>query len=150
MKRFHVHVAVENLEQSIGFYRAMLGAEPAVVRADYAKWMLDEPALNFAISTGAATTGVRHLGLQVDNDVDLAGIGARLHAAGVSALAEPGARCCYAHGNKHWAQDPSGIAWEAFHTLGAIEEFGEEPKLPAAACCAPASPARASACCGGG
>jgi len=148
MKRFHVHVAVRDLKESIGFYRALFGAEPTVLKENYAKWLLDEPALNFAISTGKDSTGIRHLGLQMDNDADLAAIGQRLNVAGQPTLSEPGARCCYAHGNKHWSQDPSGIAWEGFHTLGEIEEFGEGPEQKPACCAADTAPAREAGCCG--
>jgi len=149
MKRFHVHVAVDELESSIHFYRALFGAEPTVRKPNYAKWMLDDPAVNFAISVGEADKpGVSHLGLQVDDDHTLAEIADRLHAAGVVAKAEPGADCCYAHSNKHWAVDPSGVAWEGFHTVGAIEKFGAATIMDAAPCCAKRATSNPRCCAG--
>jgi len=136
MKRFHVHVAVEDLEPSIRFYRTLFGAEPTVQKPNYAKWMIDDPAVNFAISVGESDKpGVSHLGLQVDDDQALTEIADRLGTGGLTSKAEPGANCCYAHSNKHWAVDPSGIAWESFHTIDLIEDFGTATTLDAAPCC---------------
>jgi len=147
MKRFHVHVAVTDLAQAVGFYSALLGAEPAVRKADYAKWMLDDPAVNFAISSRGAAPGVNHLGLQFDSDEELNAVEARLDGAAIPGLPERGAACCYARSDKYWVTDPAGVAWEQFHTTGAIELFGAEPAGAESACCAP-GPAEGGACCG--
>jgi catechol 2,3-dioxygenase-like lactoylglutathione lyase family enzyme len=153
MKRFHVHVGVENLEQSIRFYSGLFGAGPTVRKPDYAMWMIDEPRVNFAISQrGAANVGVNHLGLQAESDDELAGLLDRFEAAGASSVVdEPNAHCCYATGNKHWVMDPQGIAWEAFHTLDSIPFYGGvageaetddrccSPSATSGGCCAPAA-----------
>lgn len=147
----HVHVA--DLDKSIGFYSTMFGAAPARVEADYAKWMLDDPALNFAISTRGAALGVDHLGLQTDDPAELGTLKARAEAAGAALLDEGSTTCCYARSQKHWVTDPTGIAWEHFHTLQNIPVFREAEST---ACC-PADAPRgkpvavpvkaASACC---
>ena len=137
MKRFHVHVAVEDLDGSKAFYTKLFGAEPAVVKHDYAKWMIEDPRINFAISTARNRAGIEHLGLQADSASELAEIRDRLAAAGTAIADEPGANCCYAHSDKHWAVDPQGIAWEAFHTLGEAVQYGDDhgpAKSPARAC----------------
>jgi catechol 2,3-dioxygenase-like lactoylglutathione lyase family enzyme len=127
MKRFHVHLGVADLEASIEFYSKLFGAEPAVRKDDYAKWMLDDPRVNFAISDRGARTGLNHLGLQVDSADELAAIGARFANADASTtVAETNAHCCYAVSDKHWVQDPQGIPWEAFHSLDSIPVFGVE------------------------
>ena len=153
MKRFHVHVSVPDLTASIGFYSKLFGADPAVRKTDYAKWMLDDPRVNFAISTWNPNRGVNHLGLQADSDDELNEIGARFAAADAkSATTEPDARCCYSISNKHWVQDPQGIAWEAFHTLSSIPTFSPDADTAAdhGACCDNASAAApATACCDG-
>jgi predicted enzyme related to lactoylglutathione lyase len=128
MKRFHVHVHVTDLSQNIDFYSKMFGAQPSRVESDYAKWMLDEPAVNFAISTrGHGHTGVDHLGIQVDNDEDLIALKAQAQAADLALINEGATTCCYARSNKHWVVDPQGVPWEHFHTLGSIPVFREEP-----------------------
>jgi len=118
MKRFHAHVMVDDLETSVRFYSTLFGTEPAVLRADYAKWMLDDPRVNFAITAGATSKGLDHLGLQVESDEDLAVIAQRFEDAGKSVVRQENASCCYARGNKGWVSDPSGILWETFHTFG--------------------------------
>jgi len=123
MSRFHVHLHVNDLEQSIRFYSTLFATAPARVEAGYAKWMLDDPKVNFAISTGQPG-GVSHLGFQVDSDEELAHVSARAQAAAGTVLVEKGARCCYAKGNKAWAEDPQGVVWETFHTTGVLEEAG--------------------------
>jgi hypothetical protein len=148
MKRFHVHVHVADLDQSIGFYSTMFGAQPARVESDYAKWMLDDPALNFAISTRGAAAGIDHLGLQTDDPAELATLRSRAEATGAALRDEGSTTCCYARSQKHWVTDPSGIAWEHFHTLQNIPVFKEAAE--ATACCptAPsARPAPAARCC---
>ncbi|MBP8296736.1 MAG: VOC family protein [Burkholderiales bacterium] len=154
MKRFHVHVAVPDLAGSIRFYSTLFGAEPAVTKPDYAKWMLEDPRVNFAISQRGADVGLNHLGFQVDSGEELAALHGQLEAADRGVVAETGANCCYAKSDKYWVKDPAGIAWESFHTLGAIPLFGgaDAEQDAASACCAPgadasqAAPA-ASACC---
>lgn len=152
MNRFHVHINVADLGKSIGFYSELFGVAPTVRHHDYAKWMIDDPPLNFAISTGqAATAGIAHLGLQASDQNALAAIGRRLNAADAVALAETDATCCYAKSDKFWAEDPQGVRWETFHTHGTATTYGggshsgERPKCcgpsektvaPKAACCA--------------
>lgn len=139
MKRFHVHVSVEDLSQSIRFYSTLFGADPAVIKDDYAKWMLEDPRLNFAISQRGSRLGVNHLGLQTDSDEELERLHGQLRSADVAAQPEKNAGCCYALSNKYWVTDPTGIAWETFHTLGSIPTFnGEAPgETTDSACCAP-------------
>jgi len=139
MKRFHVHVAVPDLAASIRFYSTLFGVEPSVTKEDYAKWMLDDPRLNFAISKRGASIGVNHLGLQVDSGDELDALHGQLAAADRGVVAEMGANCCYAKSDKYWVTDPAGIAWESFHSLGTIPLFGgaEEGESAASACCAP-------------
>jgi len=141
MKRFHVHVAVNDLEQSIRFYSALFGAEPAVKKPDYAKWMLEDPRINFAISNRSAKTGVDHLGLQADSGEELEEIGARLAQADVSTSAQKGASCCYAKSDKYWTIDPQGLPWESFHTLDSVPVYGSDSRAPTA------KVAKEAACC---
>jgi hypothetical protein len=144
MKRFHVHVHVEDLEKSIRFYSTLFDAQPAVVKPDYVKWMLEDPRLNFALSSGGSTRGIGHLGLQVDRPEELAEIAARGRAAKLAGVEERDARCCYARSNKHWFTDPQGVVWETFESIGAIGSYGEDrdtqPEQPSACgssnCCA--------------
>lgn len=124
MKRFHVHLAVEDLDANVAFYSKLFGAEPSVRKPDYAKWMLEDPRLNFAISSRGATAGVNHLGFQAGDEDELAELEARACAADAGGVEERGAACCYASGNKYWVTDPQGIPWEQFHTLGDIPVFG--------------------------
>ena len=144
MKRLHVHVAVHDLKQSIRFYSALFAAQPAVEKGDYAKWMLDDPRVNFAISTRGGKTGLDHLGIQAENGGELEEIGSRLAQADVSTLEQKGASCCYAKSDKYWTLDPQGIAWESFHTLDSVPVYGDDTRSqaaqakPKAACCAPA------------
>jgi len=123
MKRFHVHVAVDDLAQSTRFYSALFGATPAVSKPDYAKWMLDDPRINFAISQRGQSPGINHLGLQVDSDDELAALKHAHDDARLGAIEEGETQCCYAHSNKHWLTDPQGVAWEVYHTMGAVETF---------------------------
>lgn len=142
MKRFHVHAHVEDLQASIAFYSKMFGAEPTRIETDYAKWMLEDPRINFAISNRGGKPGVDHLGIQTDTAEELVELKERAEAAGMTLLDEGQTSCCYARSDKHWITDPQGIAWEHFHTLGNIPVFSE--KTPAAAessaCCATAAP----------
>ena len=132
MKRFHVHVAVSDLEQSTRFYSAMFGMQPTVRKNDYAKWMLDDPRINFAISERAGAEGVNHLGIQAESAEELEEIHTRLQSADTSIAAEKSANCCYAKSDKYWVQDPSGIAWESFRSLESIPFYGEQSHKDAA------------------
>jgi hypothetical protein len=142
MKRFHVHLHVDDLGKSIGFYSKLFASEPARVENDYAKWMLQDPPVNFAISTRGSKAGIDHLGIQTDNADDLAELKSRAEAADMALLDEGETTCCYARSEKHWVTDPQGIAWEHFHTLGNIPVFNEKEASGAAstdapACCTP-------------
>ncbi len=142
MKRLHIHVSVDNLAESVRFYSAMFATEPTVLEKDYAKWMLDDPRVNFAISNRGAKVGLDHLGIQAESAEELEEIHQRIASAALPHLAQPDSNCCYANSDKHWSLDPSGIPWEAFHTLGSIPTFGEHTKAslaPQSACCAPIS-----------
>lgn len=148
MKRLHVHVGVEDLDRSIGFYSTLFGAEPTVTKADYAKWMLEDPRVNFAISSGRhAAKGIEHLGIQAESEPELAEVYGRLKAADGPVLEEGATTCCYAKSEKSWVADPDGIVWEAFLTHGEATVYGDSPALSAlsgnsaeASCCAPAMP----------
>ena len=160
MKRLHVHVAIDDLDRSVGFYSTLFAAEPSVRETDYAKWMLDDPRVNFAISTHRQPVGINHLGFQVDTDEELRGMRAQLEAADSRMLEESEQPCCYAKSDKYWVTDPTGIAWETFHTLGSIPVYGEDTAVfdhgasivpvesSPAQCCVPAQKAPpAAACC---
>ena len=123
MKRLHLHVSVTELDKAIQFYNTLFAEEAAVVKDDYAKWMLDEPAINFAISSRGHPPGLNHLGFQVDDEEQLKEISTRLGKAGIEGLAEEDAKCCYAHSNKYWTKDPADIPWESFHTLSEIPTY---------------------------
>jgi catechol 2,3-dioxygenase-like lactoylglutathione lyase family enzyme len=143
MKRFHVHVHVQDLNQSIAFYSKMFAAEPTRREVDYAKWMLDDPRVNFAISTRGGDPGVDHLGIQTDSAEELVELKARAQAADMALFDEGATTCCYASSEKHWITDPQGVAWEHFHTLGDIPVFSQpksEAAAKASACCAPSTP----------
>lgn len=147
MKRFHVHAHVTDLQASIAFYSKLFAAEPTRIESDYAKWMLEDPRINFAISTrGNAAVGVDHLGFQTDDASELAELKARATAADMALLDQGETNCCYARSEKHWVTDPQGIAWEHFHTLDNIPVFGEgtrEVEAQASACCAPSTRGKA-------
>jgi catechol 2,3-dioxygenase-like lactoylglutathione lyase family enzyme len=125
MKRFHVHVAVDKLEDSVRFYSALFGCGPTVAHADYAKWMLDDPRLNFAISQRGRKAGINHIGLQVDSSEELQALRAQLEVAGGTVVDQQGITCCYAQSDKHWITDPSGIAWETFRNLDDAPLYGD-------------------------
>jgi predicted lactoylglutathione lyase len=126
MKRFHVNVAVNNLAQSIEFYRTLFGEDPAVEKSDYAKWMLEDPRLNFSISESCCSRGINHVGLQADSMSELGEIQDRLHKAGAKTFEQPDAECCYARSSKTWVRDPDSVAWETFVTHDEITHFGED------------------------
>ena len=139
MKRFHVHLHVDDLNRSIGFYSQLFAAQPARVEGDYAKWMLEDPPVNFAISTRGNKPGIDHLGIQTDNADELQALRTRAQQADMALLDEGETTCCYARSEKHWVTDPQGIAWEHFHTLADIPVFNEAAS-GGAACCAPEAP----------
>src|SRR3984885_804727 len=150
MKRLHVRVSVKDLPASIRFYQTLFGVGPVVTQPDYAKWMLEDPRVNFAISTHRQPVGVNHLGFQVESDEELRGMRAQLEAADARMVEESEQPCCYAKSDKYWVTDPTGIAWETFHTLGRSPVYGEDTPVfnhgesvvpiekPAATCCVPA------------
>lgn len=152
MKRFHVHVAVDDLSESIRFYSTLFGAEPSLQKPDYAKWMLDDPRVNFAISSRGRAAGINHLGFQVDTAAELGGMKAQIEAADASLVEQSATACCYARSDKYWVKDPSGIAWETFHSLGAVPVYGDDARKDAkeGACCVPLATTEgesASTCC---
>lgn len=156
MKRFHVHVSVDDLAKSIRFYSTVFGLAPSVEKADYAKWMMEDPRINFAISTRGDRAGVNHLGIQVDTDAELAELRQRVASADVAVLDQKDATCCYAKSDKYWAMDPQGVPWETYHTMGEAETYGEDTQerteAAAGACCIPKAAAATSPasrrCCG--
>ena len=125
MKRLHVHVAVADLGQSIRFYSTLFGADPSVLKADYAKWMLEDPRVNFAISTRGKKPGVDHLGIQAESPAELGEIAGRLKAAEIATQDQAATRCCYSQSSKSWSADPNGLAWESFYTFGESTTYGE-------------------------
>lgn len=147
MKRFHVHVNVGELDASIRFYSTLFGSAPTVHKPDYAKWMLEDPRVNFAISQRDRTVGVDHLGLQAEDGAELEAIGERLMAADAVALAEQDTTCCYAHSDKYWAEDPQGVRWESFLTHGEATTYSvptaKADSAKSGTCCGPQS-----SCCG--
>lgn len=150
MKRLHLHVAVNNLADSIRFYSGMFGAEPSVVKPDYAKWMLEDPRVNFAISQRGAEVGLDHLGIQVESADELGEMQARLEALQPDVVKEEDVPCCYAKSDKYWLTDPSGLRWETFHTLDSIPVYGEPKALEAekGSCCIPLVESKTqSSCC---
>jgi len=153
MKRLHVNISVSDLESSVGFYNSLFNAEPAVLKEDYAKWMLDDPRVNFAITTRGERKGLDHLGIQVENDAELGEVYARLQTAGAPVIAEGATTCCYANSEKSWIFDPDSIAWETFLTLGESPVYGTDVVKNAkidSACCGrpePESAKSGSSCC---
>jgi predicted enzyme related to lactoylglutathione lyase len=155
MKRLHVHVSVEDIAHSVGFYSALFAAQPLVLKSDYAKWMLDDPRVNFAISTRGREPGLDHLGIQVESTDELHDVYARLRQAGGNVIEQGQTTCCYAKSEKSWIDDPAGIAWETFHTTGESTVYGDGSgenqariaREKATACCAPNSQQTKSTCC---
>jgi catechol 2,3-dioxygenase-like lactoylglutathione lyase family enzyme len=152
MKRMHLHVSVPDVAQSIAFYETLFGAAPSVVKSDYAKWMLEDPRVNFAISQRGGAVGVDHVGVQVESAAELGELAGRLKAAGARTFDQHATTCCYARSDKNWVSDPSGVRWETFFTFDDAVTYGEDaepaPVPPqAASCCGPAPKAPAAACC---
>jgi len=151
MKRFHIHVAVENIEKSVQFYSTLFGAQPIKLKDDYAKWLLDDPRLNFAISTRSEVLGVNHLGIQVDNEAELTEITTRLKNADLRVYGEGETTCCYSESNKAWVRDPANIAWEAYQNMADAEVFGDDSNQDldgGGACCEPDEDEDSGSCCG--
>jgi hypothetical protein len=148
MKRIHLHISVPDIGQAIAFYTTLFDAAPSVVKDDYAKWMLDDPRVNLAISSRARATGVDHVGIQVDSVDELGDLAGRLKVAGATTFDQEATTCCYARSDKSWVSDPAGVRWETFFTHGEATDYGEDEAIPAAssACCAAPQPAK-SACC---
>lgn len=153
MKRFHVHISVEDLDANVRFYSTIFGAPPTVLKPDYAKWMVDDPRINFAISQRGPKPGVDHLGVQVESETELSTLRKQVSAAEIAMLDQPNTKCCYARSDKYWITDPQGIAWETFHTLDSVPVYGETQRAAeSTACCKPAEtansqPAESGACC---
>ncbi|QWD79228.1 glyoxalase/bleomycin resistance/dioxygenase family protein [Polynucleobacter sp. MWH-Spelu-300-X4] len=159
MKRLHVHVAVKSIESSIPFYSKMFGCEPTIVKSDYAKWQLEDPKVNFAISARGAPVGLNHLGIQVENDAELGEMKSRLDAIEGDIVEQVGTACCYAKSDKYWVNDPANIPWETFHTLDTIPVFNDTasagccvPELvavkePQSSCCTPSTASSKKSCC---
>lgn len=145
MKRFHIHIGVDNLADSIRFYNALFGADPVKVKSDYAKWMLEDPRINFAISTRAGKQGVEHLGIQVDDATELEALRNQFSQANISTHSDGETTCCYAKSEKSWVSDPSGIAWEAYHTMEDAQFFSGE-KVTEGSCSMP-DKNNSTACC---
>ncbi|WP_024327959.1 ArsI/CadI family heavy metal resistance metalloenzyme [Thioalkalivibrio sp. AKL19] len=137
MKRMHLHVSVPELGPAIRFYSQLFAAEPSVVKGDYAKWMLEDPRVNFAVSARGAPVGLNHLGIQAEEAGELAELGRRLDDIDADVREEMGTHCCYAQSDKYWTTDPAGIAWESYHTLGSIPMFGAQDEEGMGDCCVP-------------
>jgi catechol 2,3-dioxygenase-like lactoylglutathione lyase family enzyme len=158
MKRMHIHIGVKNIPENIKFYSALFGAEPTKVKDDYAKWMLDDPRINFAISTRARNSGLDHLGVQVDSAEELAQLRAQFVESELKTKDEGQTVCCYSNSDKSWVQDPNGIAWEAYHTMEDANIFSStDSNSNNSSCCVPemktiesccAPPEKKSGCCG--
>jgi catechol 2,3-dioxygenase-like lactoylglutathione lyase family enzyme len=149
MARMHIHISVDKLEDSIKFYSALFGVQPTKQKDDYAKWMLDSPKVNFAISSRGAETGIDHLGLQAENEEEMEGLRERIKKADISTFNEGETVCCYAKSDKSWVEDPSGIAWETYHTMEDAEFFNNPDKeSDGSSCCVPnAKEDNKSSCC---
>lgn len=137
MKRLHIHVGVENIEEATRFYSALFGTEPVKTKTDYAKWLLDDPRVNFAISTRASKKGVDHLGIQVEENGELDELRGRLKTANLAVFDEGETVCCYAKSDKTWVQDPAGVPWETYRTMEDAQIYGEKPVSTESACCIP-------------
>ena len=135
MKRSHVHVSVDDLNASLRFYSMVFAAPPTVLKSDYAKWMMEDPRVNFAISKRGIKPGIDHLGVQIEEETELASLRQQLAAAEIAALDQPDAECCYARSDKYWITDPQGVAWETFHTLDSIPIYGHTERAEGTSCC---------------
>ena len=145
MKRLHIHIGVKNLDESIRFYSALFGENPSKQKDDYAKWMLDDPHVNFAISTRVGTNGLDHLGIQVDDPKELEVLREQMSSANISTHSDGETTCCYAKSEKSWVEDPNGLAWEAYHTMEGAQIFSENHESQDGGCCLPET--KSSGCC---
>jgi catechol-2,3-dioxygenase len=143
MKRFHVHVSVDDVAAASRFYATLFGTPPTVSKPDYAKWMLDDPRVNFAISSRGRTAGLDHVGIQVEESGELAELHDRLERAGATIAEKGAAVCCYAQSEKGWITDPAGLSWETFRTYGESTTYGGRTPIDMAqdgdSCCAPSA-----------
>lgn len=146
MKRFHIHIGVENLEESIRFYSTLFGVEPVKTKPDYAKWLLEDPRLNFAISTRTMKNGMNHLGIQVEEETELSELRERLKAADMAVVEEGETVCCYARSDKSWIHDPAGIAWEAYRSMEDAQLFSGQPDQTQNTCCTPETMGKPDCC----
>jgi len=148
MKRFHLHISVEDLNKNVQFYSQLFNADPTILKEDYAKWAVDDPALNFAISTHSSKTGLDHVGIQTETDDELRTLRNQLETAGMEGVAQDNTACCYAKSDKYWVQDPQGIAWETFHSLESVPVFSDKDVDDKhSGCCIPSSAESNSNCC---
>lgn len=147
MKRLHVHLSVRDLDGAVDFYSTLFDTAPTVRHADYAKWMLDDPRVNFAISSRAGGSGLDHLGIQVEGRAQLDEVADRLRRAGTQIAEQHDAACCYARSDKAWVADPAGIAWETFHSFGESTEYGGDAAPDVAADCCAQPTSQGVACC---
>ena len=146
MKRFHIHIGVEKLDEAIRFYSALLGAKPVKTKADYAKWLLQDPAVNFAISTRTKDKGMDHLGIQVEKEGELAELRERLKTADMTVIEEGETVCCYARSDKSWIHDPAGIPWEAYRTMEDVQVFSGRADQTESMCCTPETMGKPDCC----
>lgn len=146
MKRLHIHVGVKNIDDAIRFYTTLFGAQPVKTKPDYAKWLLDDPSVNFAVSTRVQKTGLDHLGIQVEEEAELTELRERLKAGDIGLVDEGETVCCYARSEKSWIQDPAGIAWEAYRTMEDAEIFSGKADSPQGACCTPETKGKPDCC----
>jgi catechol 2,3-dioxygenase-like lactoylglutathione lyase family enzyme len=147
MKRFHVHISVEDLEANVRFYSTVFGMPPTVLKPDYAKWMVNDPRINFAISKRGLRAGIDHVGVQVESEAELRALREQLSKASISVLDQPNADCCYARSDKYWTTDPQGVAWETFHTLDSISVYGDAERAEPNEGCGSTQTAKSNACC---
>jgi catechol 2,3-dioxygenase-like lactoylglutathione lyase family enzyme len=147
MKRFHVHISVEDLEANIRFYSTVFGMPPTALKTDYAKWMIDDPRINFAISKRGLRAGLDHLGVQVESEAELTALRKQVSKASINAFDQPNADCCYARSDKYWTNDPQGVPWETFHTLDSIPIYGDVERAQPTGGCGSTEPAKSNACC---
>jgi catechol 2,3-dioxygenase-like lactoylglutathione lyase family enzyme len=147
MKRFHIHISVEDLDANVHFYSRVFGMQPTVLKSDYAKWMVNDPRINFAISKRGLRAGIDHLGVQVESEAELTTLREQLTKAEIDVLDQPNANCCYARSDKYWTTDPQGIAWETFHTLDSIPVYGDADRGKPPEGCGSNQPAKSNACC---
>jgi Glyoxalase/Bleomycin resistance protein/Dioxygenase superfamily len=147
MKRFHVHISVKDLEANVRFYSTVFGIPPTVLKSDYAKWMVNDPPINFAISKRGLRAGIDHIGVQVESEAELTALREQVSKASISLLDQPNANCCYARSDKYWTTDAQGIAWETFHTLDSIAVYGDAERAEATGGCGSTQSAKSNACC---